>query len=322
MLRLSLFSGACALVALTAVPLAHAEVGPGNPKTPTTEGNTITITVSGTGVSGGSAGHAATRTVSVPSPCWYRPGKTGKDYYEWVTSGEAERLHRQTGEDGDFEPFPGYERYKDDDQGHWYGGGCSSDRFNGDLDAFFAYVHEWIAAHGTIYVPAGQTPPVPPIPPEVLRDAASDAMTLLKPGIDWNPQRKGDASTLVNVDTWVWLTDRRTSLYVEATANTLAGPMSARVDAGLQSMTVSAPGTDPVQCAGAGVPYSQGATGECSIRFNRASPRGGKTPVTTSTTWSATWSFNGVDRGPIPVQPAAQTQITNVGVREIQAVVR
>jgi hypothetical protein len=147
-------------------------------------------------------------------------------------------------------------------------------------------------------------------------------MTLPKPGIDWNPKRKGDAATLVNVDTWVWLTDRRDDLYVEATANTVNGPMTARVDANLSSMTISAPGTDPVECNGPGVPYARGATGECSVRFNRASPRGGRTPVTTSTTWSATWSFNGADRGPIPLQPAAQTQVTNVGVREVQAVVR
>jgi hypothetical protein len=64
------------LVALTAAPLAQAEVGPGSPSTPTTEGGTITITVTGTGVKGGSDGHAATRTVSVPSPCYMRAGRT------------------------------------------------------------------------------------------------------------------------------------------------------------------------------------------------------------------------------------------------------
>lgn len=244
-------------------------------------------------------------------------GWTGKGYYEWVSSGDAYRDWHRTGgdRDGPFVPKPGYEKYKDDDKGHWYGGSCSSEGFE-DLTDFFAYSDKWFAAHESVYVPQGVEPPVPPVPPELLRDAASEAMTLPGPQISWNPKRNGDAATLVNIDTWVWLTDRSTNRYVEATA----GGVTARVDANLSSMTVSAPNADDAECEGGGVPYAPGASGGCSIRFRRGSAAGGTTPVTTRTRWSATWSVNGQDRGEIPKQPAPATGVTPVGVREIQAV--
>jgi hypothetical protein len=247
------------------------------------------------------------------------PGFTGKEYYEWVHSGQAARdwYHTGGGMDGAFEPQPGYEQYKDDDKGHWYGGSCSSETFT-DMDEFFDYADKWFAAPKSVYVPAGVRPPAPPVPPELLRDVAAREMTLPLPQINWNPKRNGDLSTLVNLDTWVWLTDRNGNRYVEASADSDTGRVTARVDANLQSMTVSADGVPAKTCQDGGVPWSEGATGECSIRFPRSSPGGGKTAVTTQTSWLATWSFNGADRGPIPVQPAGPASVTNIGVREVQ----
>jgi hypothetical protein len=65
------------------------------PPPTTTGGNTITVTVVGTGVKGGSAGHAGSRSVSVPAPCAMLPGFTGKEYYEWVHSGQGLVPHRR-----------------------------------------------------------------------------------------------------------------------------------------------------------------------------------------------------------------------------------
>jgi hypothetical protein len=310
-----------ALVLLVAPSSAFAWDKPGTPP-PTTgtggSGQTITITVTGTGVKGGSAGSPGTTTAVVRSPCSMDPGFTGKEYYDWVSSGDARRLWHQTGSDldGPFETKPGYEKYKDDDKGHWYGGSCSSEGFE-DLKDFFKYSDAWFAAHESVYVPEGVEPPVPPVPPELLRDAASEAMTLPAPEINWNPKRNGDAATLVNIDTWVWLTDRSTNRYVEASA----GGVTARVDANLTSMTVSAPNAGRAECRGGGVPYAPGASGECSITFKKGSPAGGTTPVTTQTQWLATWSIDGADQGQIPNQPAPATDVTPIGVREVQAVV-
>jgi hypothetical protein len=292
----------------------------GTPKAPTTggAGHTVTITVVGTGVKGGSAGKGGRASVIVHSPCSMNAGYTGKQYYEWVSSGAASRdwHHQGDGSDGVFKPKPGYEKYKDDDKGHWYGGSCSSEGFE-DLKEFFAFSEKWFAEHDSVYVPAGVEPPVPPIPPEVLREAATKAMTLPEPKLDWNPKVKEAAGgTVVNFDTWVWLTDRNTNLYVEATA----GGNTVRVDAALESMTVSAPNAGSADCKDGGVPYAAGATGECAITFTRSSPAGGTSPVTATTQWSATWSINGATQGPIPTPLAPATEATNIAVREVQVI--
>ncbi|NEA31526.1 hypothetical protein [Streptomyces sp. SID13031] len=309
-----------ALALLTVSSTAFAWDPPKPPPPPTTggQGHTVTITVVGTGVKGGSAGKAGRAPVVVYSPCWMTAGYTGKEYYEWVSSGEANRdwYHQSGGANGPFKPKPGYEKYKDDDKGHWYGGSCSSEGFE-DLKEFFAFSDKWFAEHESVYVPVGVEPPVPPIPPEVLREAATKAMTLPEPKIDWNPKVKEAAGgTLVNFDTWVWLTDRNTNRYVEATA----GGNTVRVDAALESMTVSAPNAGSADCKDGGVPYAAGATGECAITFTSSSPTGGTSPVRATTQWSATWSVDGTTQGPIPDPLAPATDVTNIAVREIEAI--
>jgi hypothetical protein len=94
------------------------------------------------------------------------------------------------------------------------------------------------------------------------------------------------------------------------------------VDADLDGMTVSAPDTQTVECPGSGVPYSAGATGECAIRFGKASPGQSKTPVTVRTNWHTTWFGTGVGRTETPQQPAPATAPTPIRVLEIQAISR
>lgn len=298
----------------TATP-AQAKRGPGNP-TPDTSGGTISITVTGTGVRGGSDGSGGgTRTVTTPVPCTYIQSMTGKEYYEYVKGGGP--MGRDV--DGNpFEPYPGYEQYKDDDKGHWYGGMCSSANFDGNLDEFFDFSDKWFEEHKGVYVEAGGTPPIPPIPPEILRNVAFDELTVPAPTLDWNPKHNGDAATLVNLDTWVWLTDRREDLYVRASVNTMAGPAWAQVDAKLTGMTVSAPNADTVECPGGGVPYAAGATGECALTFFKASPGQGTSPVTAKTTWATTWQTQAGPQGATPEQLDPPPATTNIRVIEVQ----
>ncbi|GAA0608859.1 hypothetical protein HPO96_30800 [Kribbella sandramycini] len=293
---------------------AHAELVP-PPPTPGASGNTISVRITGTGIGNGKGGRPGRPLVKqVPVPCNYIQGMTGKQYYEYIAGGAP------LGRDKDgvpFKPHPGYEQYKDDDEGHWYGGMCSSELFGHDMAAFNEFITKWFAEHPAIYVPAGGRPPVPPVPPVVLRDAAFEAMTVPPPAIDWNPKYSGSAS-VVNLDTWVWLRDRRTVFFVEASVDSIAGRISARVDANLTGMTVSTPTDGSADCADGGVPYARGAVGECSIKFRRASPAGSGTPVTVQTRWETTWLSNGVPQGLTPEQLDPPPLTTNVPVTEVQ----
>lgn len=320
-IRLSILSLAAlgALAVLTS-PAAHADYTPPSTTTPGVSGNTINITVTGSGVKSGSGGtDGGTRTVAVKAPCVYTQGYTGKKYYEYVKSGGP--MGRDT-EGNPFPPYEGYEQYKDDDKGHWYGGMCSSADYNGSLDEFIKFSNQWFDEHSGVYVQENETPPVPPVPVELLRDVAFDEMTVPAPEIDWNPKHAGDLASVVNIDTWVWLRDRRPGLYVEASVDSMAGRISARVDATLTGMTVSGPNGESADCAGSGVPYAPGATGECSIRFVKASPGQSKSPVTVKTGWATTWSTPGQDPVPTPEQLDPAPATTNIRVLEIQTITR
>jgi hypothetical protein len=145
-------------------------------------------------------------------------------------------------------------------------------------------------------------------------------MTLPEPTIDWNPKWTGAAATFVNFETWIWLTDPEPDLYVDATA----GDTTVRVDATMDSMTVTAPNAGQTECKDGGVPYAPGASSTCTILFTSSSPAGGTTPVTTTTQWNATWSVRMGGRtelkGPIPDPLAPISGVTNIAVRERQVI--
>jgi hypothetical protein len=246
---------------------------------------------------------------------------TGREYYEYVESGQfAQDTHRYF-EDG-IEPRPGYEKYKDDDLGHWYGGMCSSANWpdQNDMPGWGDFVDQFFAAHPAVYVPADQTPPTPPVPPELLRDIAINNLTLPDPELDWNPRRTGNQGTLVNLDTWFWLDNAPATLQVHAAA----GGNEATVTATFAGMDITAPGEAPLSCAGSGVAYTSGAqTTTCALAFSRASVALGAeaTPVTVQTRWTGTWAANGVDQGPLTPQPAPVTATVDIHVDEVQTLV-
>jgi len=246
-------------------------------------------------------------------------GDTGKAYFEYVDSGQMARDAFHLDENAT--PRPGYEQYKDDDLGHWYGAVCSSANWpdQSDLAGFNTFALQFFKAHPSVYVPADQTPPQPPVPPELLRDIAFKNLELPDPVLDWNPKMRGRQGTLVNLDTWFWLDNAPTTLRV----NAAAGGNEASVIAAFGGMEITAPSETPLNCDGPGTPYTAGAHTTCALSFGRSSSALGveTTPVTVSTTWSGTWLANGVDQGPLTRQPDPVTATADIRVGEVQTLV-
>ena len=152
-------------------------------------------------------------------------------------------------------PAPGYQKYKDDDLGHWYGAMCTSANWPDQNDAagFTNFALQFFKAHPEVYVPAGQTPPQLPVPPALLRDIAIKNLKLPDPVLDWNPKIRGTQGTLVNLDTWFWLDHPPATLVVYAAA----GGNEASVTAAFAGVDITAPGEAPLSCTGPGTAYTR-----------------------------------------------------------------
>jgi hypothetical protein len=219
-------------------------------------------------------------------------------------------------------PQPGYQKYKDDDLGHWYAPHCEKNNWPDQNDdaGFTAFQLQYYQTHPWEYVPAGQAPPRSPVPPELLRDIAVKNLKLPKPVLDWNPKMRGNQGTLVNLDTWFWLDNTPGVLTVHAAA----GGNEVSVTATFAGMKITAPGEEPLSCAGPGTPYTRGARSTtCALVFSRASAALGTeaTPVTVAARWTGTWTANGVAQGPLTPQPAPVAATENIRVDEVQTVV-
>jgi len=293
------------------------------PASTKTSGQVITVSVWGNGSKAGSAGSGSGGggrvDVSVPAPCWMTAGFSGKEYFEWVDSGQMARDAYHANES--VTPYAGYEQYKDDAQGHWYGAMCTSANWpnQDDIAGFNSFVLEFFATHPSVYVPANETPPRPPVPPALLRDIALNNLRLPDPRLDWNPKLRGNQGTLVNLDTWFWLDSAPTTLRVHAAA----GGNEASVIATFGGMKITAPSEKPLNCDGPGTPYTAGAQTNCALAFGRASTALGAeaTPVTVTTKWTGTWAANGANQGPLPRQPDPVTATADIRVDEVQTLV-
>ena len=277
------------------------------------DGSGISVYVWGSGTTAGEDGYEIPgETVIVLPPCYMSPWKTGKDYYEWYQKQGPKGPDNYPTEP----PFPGYEKYKDDDKGYWWTGSCSGENYEGD--DFTDYAAEWYEQNPPIYVEEGDPEPVPPIPPETLMQVAYDAMELPEPDIGWNPSRSGDGATFVNLDTWLWLNDG----LVELEVNAEAGDNVARVEAVLGSMNYSAPNAAPVSCTGTGVEWTPGASStDCSLVFERSSANqpGGVSRVLAESQWDIEWFANGEPQGAL--DPQTTTATFDIPVAEVQTVV-
>ncbi|MBI9114550.1 hypothetical protein [Sanguibacter suaedae] len=281
----------------------------------------ISVVVTGTGVRTGGGTTTTTRTVPVQPRCWYQAYMSGAEYYTaWQEGGELwGRWQQGAIYQENFSRYDGYEAHKDDGEGRWFNSVCDS-RSRGDetpsetWDAITAISESTPLA---VFVPAGAEPPMPEVSVEVLRDVAADEMTLPDPVVGWNPRSETNDATVVGIDTWVWLEDPVTELYVTATA----GTNSATVTASFETMTLSAPDTPPTTCTSPGTPWTDGARSDCTIAFARSSANRPTrtTPLTITTGWATSWTANGTDQGPLDTQTT--TGQADIPVAEIQVIV-
>jgi hypothetical protein len=227
----------------------------------------ITVSVKG----GHYASRAATVEVpnQVPPPCWYNKGRSGAEMYADSKDPYYYGLANHVGEEHDDWFPPIVDEHKDDD-GNFYSWECSSGNFDGSIEDFFKYVDEWSAQNpALIWVPAGQAPPQPPVPPEILMAIATDAMdkAVRMPTVNFNPA----ARSFVRLDTWMWF-DRAAWDPIVVTA--AGGGNQVTLTATPKAVGVSGvPAGSEVRtgCAGGGRAYAAGGSTDCMINFARSS---------------------------------------------------
>lgn len=281
---------------------------------------TVTVVVSGT--TGEGESYTARRTQGVAPMCWYSRGWTGQEYYEYRTSASYQAAQAQMPDQYRSIPYPNFEEYADVTDGYWYVPRC---RDGVDYD----YLREFLDSRPPrFWVPADGPPPsVQDVDPRVLAEVAYDLVELPTGQVSWNPTLDGSGATLVNTDTWVWVSDAVQE--VTATASVASGTW-AQVQARVAGIEVDAEGADRVECTGMGVPWSAGADAgaACAVWFTRSSagarvPPGGTLPafeVTVTATWEA--SFTSSLDAAAQALPSQTTTVTAyVPVAEVQALV-
>ena len=313
LLALGLLSGGLVLVG--ALTNSAAACGGADPTCtpPVVDGNTVTISVTGSLVRGGSDGSpgGGSATVSVPVPCYLTPMWTGKEYFDGIEDGTITGSGWDEWADRPWAPYEGYRQHKDDEQGQWWVPTCRMlDSFE-SFDEFNDFSLAYFLTYPATYVEVGEQPPVPPVPPEILLEAAQEVMEAPAPAFEFNPDAAGEYDTLVNFDTWFWLSEPEQT----GSATATAGPNSVTVDGTLASVIFSSPTAGAVPCADTGVPWEPGATSDCVLSFTRA----GAAEVTADTQWTLTWSYNGEPQG--AVDPLSATFTQDLGVAESQALV-
>jgi len=161
----------------------------------------VRITVNG-GNYGSPGGQVVSIPNAVPPPCWYSKGRSGKEMFADSNDPYYYGLAHHVGENHDDWFPPQVADHKDDD-GNWYSWECSSGNFDGSIKDFFKYVDEWTANNpDLVWVPAGQLPPQPPVPPQILVQIAYDYMSRLvrMPVVHFNPAERA----FVRLPTWMW----------------------------------------------------------------------------------------------------------------------
>ena len=283
---------------------------------------TLVATVQVSGTTGEGTTYTAERRVGVAPMCWYSRGWTGQEYFQYRTSDSYQTALSQMPYQYRSIPYPKFEEYADVTDGYWFVPRC---RDGVDYD----YLREFLDTRPPrFWVPEDGPPPdVVDVDPRVLAEAAYDLVEIPTGQIDWNPKARGVGATLVNTDTWVWVTGAVQE--VTATARVESGTW-AQVQARVAGIEVDAEGADRVECAGLGTAWSAGADpgAACSVWFTRSSagarvPPGGSLPafeVTVTATWEA--SFTSSMHATAQALPSQQTTVTAyVPVAEVQALV-
>lgn len=148
-----------------------------------------------------------------------------------------------------------------------------------------------------VFIPAGEAPGAQ-VDPLVLAQRALRQLPLTGPSVVTSPP--SDRDQLVNLATWLWVDDGWQPL--SATASVPG--VSVTVTATPTSVAWAMGAGDVVVCDGPGTPYDAGRREEeqstdCSYTYRQSSAGqpGQRYPVTTTQTWSVSWSASGIAGG-------------------------
>lgn len=172
------------------------------------------------------------------------------------------------------------------------------------------------------YFDFNDTPPPPVIDARLLAEYAYNVMNLVSPTLEWNPKiARRDGAALINLPTWMWVTDPEAVARREVTAS--VGTVSATVVAEPGDMEIWSPaGRASCTAAQALVRYSADLdeSSACTLTFSRASyETPGGFEVTATVPWTASWSTSTGLGDDFPERPI--TQNTDIRVAGSQAVV-
>ena len=275
----------------------------------------VRITVNG-GHYGSRGGGVVSVPNAVPPPCWYNKGRTGAQMAADSVDPYYYGLAHHVGENHD-DWFPPQVKDHATDDGNWYSWECDSGNFDGSITDFFKYVDQWTAQNpDLVWVAAGDLPPQPPVPPELLMEIARKYVEQLvrMPIVNFNPAAKG----FVRLPTWMWF-DAAAWTPVSVTAQAGGPPVTVTATPDRVSVSGVPAGSDvDTTCAGGGRPYSAGAATDCQITFSRASGTqpGQQWHFQVALTWNVTATGAPLD-GPPTITRAEAEALT---VLETQAV--
>lgn len=274
------------------------------------------VTISVRGGSYSSPAGPVTVPNRVPPPCWYEKGRSGAEMFADSNDPRYRQLAHGTGTPWD-EMFPEGTAERATQDGNWWSWTCTSANFDGSLPEFFDYVDQWSADNpGPIWVPAGQAPPQPPVPPEILMGIARQVMDdmVRMPDVSFNPA----ARAIVHLETWMWF-DPGAWEPISVTAS--GGGNSVTVTATPASVAVSglpAGSSTKTGCTAGGRAYAAGASTDCSITFGRSS--GGQPGGAFTFDVSMTWDVTAVGAALIGPPTVTRTDPSTLAVLESQAV--
>jgi hypothetical protein len=325
------------VVAMSAGSSAHAEVGGGAepPAGGTGSGFQASVSITFSGDAAPSGGSSTIRVRVAPS-CWWRAADGPYDdpvamlaYYDAIMATTAPPYVK-----GAYGPRSRYvEAAASATPVQWWSAYCKDPSdYVGYTGEPFSYNGQPLAVtHRAFPVVNGTvTPPAPQVEPEQLAEAAREVMVLPLPAVTRNPETTGAGlvgATFVNLPTWFWVDDPAAVGGSTGTrtirAEVAGGAVWAQVVATTQGLQVASPaGTTTCPPGRATTRWRPGAadTDGCTLTFERASTayRAGY-PVTTTTTWNATWTGSGGTGGTLPVLD--RQALTQVPVAESQAVV-
>ena len=136
----------------------------------------------------------------------------------------------------------------------------------------------------------------PPVPPEVLRDRAAARINPPSPAVATSPPLERFA--VVNLETWLWVTDRWEPLRETESAGFTRVDVVARPE----TLTWEFSNGESVVCHGPGIEWSEavdrGGT-YCGHTFTRSSAGepGDAFTATATIEWIFSWAINGNDQG-------------------------